>query len=220
MGGREEINIDVRVIAATNTNLSEAIRSKTFRADLYYRLNVVTIILPSLRERQEDIGLLADHFLHQFLCDNEMPDKVITDEALKMLCSYSWPGNVRELQNVIERAATLAVGSQIGVEDLPQTLRSSLPTPIPVPSASAAAMEKAPLFAAKNSLVEDFEKEYLVRLLDQSGFNITRAAQTAGCHRRTLYRMVHRYEIDLKRLKKERGRNKSYGKAGSSASAQ
>ena len=124
IGGCNVTNVDVRVVAATNRDLNESLREKTFRSDLFYRLNVITLHIPPLRERIEDVGLLGRHFLSQFTRDNHLPPVTLASETLECLKSYHWPGNVRELQNVIERSATLGAGPSIGVEDLPDNIQS------------------------------------------------------------------------------------------------
>jgi len=213
IGGREEIEVNIRVLAATNRNLEQSVQAKTFRSDLFYRLNVVIIRLPSLGERREDIPLLASHFLRQFTQDKRCLIQGISPAALARLKAYEWPGNVRELQNVIERAATLAPGPLIEPEDLPEALHAA---PVLLESAEdelssqarpkerwdGAAPPKA-FFEAKEAVVEDFERDFLVSLLLGNAFNISQAALAAGCHRRTLYRMIHRYNLDLKTLRKQ-----------------
>ena len=219
IGGREEIETDVRIIAATNRNLEEALHERTFRSDLYYRLNVVTIHLPPLRQRREDVPLLADHCLrkHQLLGHGHVRE--ISPSAMVCLRAYRWPGNVRELQNVIERAIALASRPIIEMDDLPEALHPQAPVELGRPVDATAALRaagsaaqhvpapggKTGLFEAKDRLVGDFERDYLVDLLVQHGLNITRAAAAAGCHRRTLYRMIHRHGLDLSTLRRERG---------------
>ncbi|GAB4325452.1 MAG: sigma-54 dependent transcriptional regulator [Candidatus Sumerlaeia bacterium] len=213
IGGREMIEIDVRVIAATNRDLKQALADKSFRSDLYYRLNVVTIHLPPLRERPEDIPLLANHFLRQFALDNDLKINGISPAAIERLKQYSWPGNVRELQNVIERAATFATGATITPEALPEELAAAAAPGADSQSPEGRWGESAetplthtPLYTARNRMVNTFEREYLMDLLVEHQFNITRAAQAAGCSRRTLYRMIHRNRIDLEMIKVQRGR--------------
>lgn len=198
IGGREEIEIDVRVIAATNQDLNQALRDKTLRSDLYYRLNVVTLHLPPLRDRADDIPLLAMHFLRQFARDNHLSLDTISPRALERLKTYQWPGNVRELLHVIEHAATLATGSMIEVADLPEEVRHCFD------ESNALHASKNHFFTAKDRVVNDFEREYLILLLVQHKFNISRAAAAAGCHRRTLYRMIHRHQIDLATIGEQR----------------
>jgi transcriptional regulator with PAS, ATPase and Fis domain len=131
LGGTTTLHADVRIVAATNKNLVEAIASHHFREDLYYRINVVNIVLPPLRERPEDIPSLAAHFLRKYAEQNHKEISAIQQDALRHLQGYSWPGNVRELENVIERAVVLTQTSTVEVEHLPSHLQDSDPAPIP-----------------------------------------------------------------------------------------
>jgi DNA-binding NtrC family response regulator len=205
IGAREETDIDVRVIAATNRDLAQALRDKTLRSDLYYRLNVVTVHLPPLRERTEDIPLLARHFLRQFARDNRLSLDTIAPRALECLVRYPWPGNVRELLHTIEHAATLATTSMIDVADLPEEVRQCQGRDLRVPQAGDfSSDDRDRFFAAKDHVVRSFEREYLICLLAEHQFNISRAAAAAGCHRRTLYRMIHRHNIELDAIGEQR----------------
>ena len=186
VGGTETIKIDVRIVAATNKNLEELVAEKKFREDLFYRLNVVSIHLPSLRERPEDIPLLADHFLKKFAAQNNKPACRISPEAMDILIRYRWPGNVRELENVIERTATLSGTNLIQPEDLPRRLQlepaqmdlRSLPSRIPL---------------------SELEKLYIQKVLEETGGNKKKAADILGIDRRTLYRMATRLGLTIKR---------------------
>jgi len=199
VGGTTQTDIDVRIITATNRDLVQEVQDKTFRSDLFYRLNVVTIRMPPLRERREDILELAPYFLNVFLTDNRMPPKRISSAAMRLLRQFDWPGNVRELQNVIEHAATLANSDEIGPSDLPAGLRAE------AEEIKAAPVEgSGHLFDLKDHMVENFEREYLISLLVDHQFNISAAADAAGCHRRTLYRMIHRHKIELETIKDQR----------------
>jgi DNA-binding NtrC family response regulator len=186
VGGTETTKIDVRIIAATNKNLEELVAEKKFREDLFYRLNVVSIHLPPLRERLDDIPFLADHFLRKYAAENEKPVSRISAEVLDLLLRYQWPGNVRELENVIERAVTLSPHSLILPEDLPRRLRVE-PSEISATS-----------LPSQVSLTE-LEKIYIKKVLEETGGNKKRAADILGIDRRTLYRMAARYGISLKR---------------------
>jgi DNA-binding NtrC family response regulator len=186
VGGTETTKIDVRIIAATNKNLEELVAEKKFREDLFYRLNVVSIHLPPLRERLDDIPFLADHFLRKYAAENEKPVSRISAEVLDLLLRYQWPGNVRELENVIERAVTLSPHSLILPEDLPRRLRVE-PSEISATS-----------LPSQVSLTE-LEKSYIKKVLEETGGNKKRAADILGIDRRTLYRMAARYGISLKR---------------------
>jgi DNA-binding NtrC family response regulator len=186
VGGTETIKIDVRIVAATNKNLEELVAEKKFREDLFYRLNVVFIHLPSLRERAEDIPLLADHFLRKYAVENAKPVSQISQEALEHLARYGWPGNVRELENVIERAVTLSHHSIILPEDLPRRL-----TVEPAEDSSRSLPSHIPL--------SELEKLYLQKVLEETGGNKKKAAAILGIDRRTLYRMAARYGLTIKR---------------------
>jgi len=185
VGGREIIKVDVRIIAATNKNLEQLVEEKKFREDLFYRLNVVSINLPSLRERADDISLLVDHFLRKYAAENQKPVSRVSQEALDLLKGYRWPGNVRELENVIERAVTLSRHTVIMPEDLPRRLRerpfeeyiSSLPAHLSLST---------------------LEKLYIQKVLEETGGNKKKAANILGINRRTLYRMAARYGISIK----------------------
>lgn len=197
IGCREEVAVDVRVVAATNRSLDEEVASGGFRSDLYYRLNVVNLVLPPLRERREDIPLLANHFLRKFTQEQKLPPMHLLPDALEALRSHSWPGNVRELQNAMEHAATLSTSNDLGARNLPPDIQGLNGT-------SAAPVVGHSLFEEKDRLVSGFEREYLISLLAENHFNITAAAKAAGCHRRTLYRMIQRYDIDLDTIRRER----------------
>jgi len=191
IGGRKMIDVDVRVIAATNRNLDEAIAAGQFREDLYYRLNVVSIKLPPLRERGGDTTLLADHFLQQASPPAGEGPIGISSEALRMLENYDWPGNVRELQNVISRAVALCSGDTITPEDLPDRLKSSAGARPP------AASDGISFKDAKKEWLASFEKEYLADLLKRHDNNISRAAKEAGIDRKTIHRLINKYDLSL-----------------------
>jgi transcriptional regulator with PAS, ATPase and Fis domain len=186
VGGTETIKIDVRIVAATNKNLEELVAEKRFREDLFYRLNVVFIHLPSLRERADDVPLLADHFLRKYAAVNAKPVSQISQEALEHLARHRWPGNVRELENVIERAVTLSHHSIILPEDLPRRLRVE-----PAEDATRSLPSHIPL--------SELEKLYLQKVLEETGGNKKKAAAILGIDRRTLYRMAARYGLIIKR---------------------
>lgn len=180
VGGTETLHVDVRVVAATNRNIMEAISKGDFREDLYYRLNVVPIHLPPLRERKEDVPLLVEHFLKKFQ-PTYLVDK-ISPGAMEMLCNYNWPGNIRELQNVIERAAIICQGSEIQPDHLPKELQST--------QKQATIAGPVVNFPEEGINLEDVEKQLILKALDKSGKNQTRAAQLLGITRSALlYRM-------------------------------
>ena len=185
VGGTETIKIDVRVVAATNKTLEQLVTEKKFREDLFYRLNVVTIQLPSLRDRPEDIPLLVDHFLRKYATENEKSVPRISPEVIDHLVRHPWPGNVRELENVIERAVALSRHSVILLEDLPRRLLMELS-----PMDTRSLPSQLPL--------SELEKLYIQKVLEETGGNKKKAAEILGIDRRTLYRMASRYGIDLK----------------------
>ncbi|MBI2338998.1 MAG: sigma-54-dependent Fis family transcriptional regulator [Deltaproteobacteria bacterium] len=187
LGATQTVKVDVRVIAATNEDLGEKIRNKTFRDDLYYRLNVINIALPSLKDRPEDIPLLVDQFLKQAVEKAGRPIKGVSQSAMKLLLEYSWPGNIRELQNVIERAALLTQGEYILPEDFP----FSAPPPADA-DLSGKARRKVPM--------EAIEKEYILEVLKEAGGNRSEAAQVLGIGRKTLYNKLERYGMEVKNL--------------------
>jgi two-component system response regulator AtoC len=181
VGGNEPIKVDVRVISATNKDLRKAIEKQEFREDLYYRLNVVNIELPPLRERKEDIPLLAEHFLHKFAMENRKEVTEFSAEAIEFLLDYDWPGNVRELENAIERAIILSKDSPITTADLPQE------NLLPVGSTST----------GKN--LKEVEKSHILNVLRETGENYSEAARILGVSRMTLYNKAKEYGFDVKR---------------------
>jgi transcriptional regulator with GAF, ATPase, and Fis domain len=189
VGGSEPIEIDVRVIAATNRDLQQAMRDGTFRPDLFFRLNVVAIHLPPLRERRADLPLFIRHFLTQKAAELGVPEKGFTPAALDRLLNYRWPGNVRELENVIERALALAQGPQLGVEDLSALLTEPVRPPPPgigFAFSPPPAQPERTLSAAVNEL----EHDLILQALAKADYNQTRAAEILGTTRRILkYKM-------------------------------
>ncbi len=176
VGGTQPIEIDFRVIAATNKDLEEAIKNGTFREDLFYRLNVISLQMPSLRERKEDIPLLAEHFLHRFSQETNKDVKLISREATDEMMLYEWPGNIRELENAIERAVVVCKGPKIMPDDLP----IFRPEYICIPPS--------------NTLVE-VEKAHIQQILNDNQWNISRSATILGIDRSTLYGKIKRYNI-------------------------
>ena len=183
VGGTESLKVDVRVIAATNKDLSQQVLQGKFREDLYYRLSVVTLLLPPLRERREDIGPLVDHFLRKYAAANDKPVSCISPEAMGVLMGYDWPGNVRELEHAIEHAVTLTSNSVVLPEDLPPKLSS------PIGQGSAA--------GGPAVTFRDVVTHHIQKVLKDAKWNKKLAAQLLGIHRRTLYRMSKRYGISL-----------------------
>jgi DNA-binding NtrC family response regulator len=182
VGGSRMVKVDVRVVAATNVDLEREVAGQRFRQDLFYRLSVIVIRVPALRERREDIPLLIQTFL-QNACARAGRRVELSAAAIAALSSYRWPGNVRELENTIERLVVLSRGSIIDVADLPF-------------KASGPDLHER-LFADLPSL-DELERRYLVHVIEQVGGNRTRAAEVLGIDRRTLYRMAERFGIDLK----------------------
>lgn len=184
VGGNEEIKVDVRIISATNKDLKKAVARGEFREDLYYRLNVVTIDLPPLRERREDIPLLAEHFLNKFALENQKEVAGFSPEAREFLLRYDWPGNVRELENAIERAVILAKNSLIEVADLPDQSLSLARS------------------ALQGKSLKEMEKNHILNVLSETGGNYSQAARILGISRMTLYNKAREYGLDVKKIDK------------------
>jgi two-component system response regulator AtoC len=185
VGGTRPVKIDVRFIAATNTNLKEAVGSGTFREDLYYRLNVVPVVVPPLRQRIQDVPLLVEHFIRR---DNRRFHKRIeglSPEALAALNAYRWPGNVRELENVVERCVVLAEGPVIQLNDLP------LDVSLPQQATKVRAAEALPL----NEATDQFEQQIVLRVLERVGWNLTEAGRMLEIHRNSLRVKLARWGI-------------------------
>jgi DNA-binding NtrC family response regulator len=189
VGSTEPIRVGARVIAASNADLEKLSASGDFRSDLLYRLNVIQLHLPPLRERREDIHLLVAHFLRKHSSDPELP-VTLDKETMRCLVGYFWPGNVRELENVIERAIILGQGGIITTEDLPLHIRLQESTP------SLSSDDLAELFSGLPNL-DELERRYILQVLGATGNNRKRTAEILGINRKTLYRMANRYEIDF-----------------------
>ena len=188
VGGSRSLTVDVRIIAATNANLEEAVRARHFREDLYYRLHVVPIVLPPLRERKEDIPLLVGHFLQRFNAENHKALK-ISSPAMDLIVGYDWPGNVRELENCIERMVVMARREIIAPEDVPLPVNIHMPTPpsrVLFPEPTTSTLPKA---------VADIERERLLEALRRSGGVQTRAAALLGITPRQLGYKLKKYHI-------------------------
>jgi len=188
VGGTREIRVDVRIIAATNRDLSAMVEAGTFRKDLYYRLKVMEIGLPTLRQRREDIPLLVEHFIALHSREMGKQTATFTDPAVQMLMNYSWPGNVRELRNVVERAVILANGDAIDRKHLPLELCKA---------AVSESFQTAPPFSLDLTL-EDLEREYILRTLKKLKGNRTVAAKKLGISRSTLFEKLKRYGAETK----------------------
>ncbi|MGI5832090.1 MAG: sigma 54-interacting transcriptional regulator [Thermoguttaceae bacterium] len=193
VGGNKPIHVDVRVIAATNRNLEKEVRVGRFRRDLFFRLHVLEIPVPPLRERGDDVLLLANHFRCQFALQMKRKFTGFTDEAVALLRSYRWPGNVRELKNVVERAILLGTPPLIPPEDL---LLSALPTPTDTHRADASAAGATDSTGLKT--IEEMEKDLIYRTLEYYEWNKTKSAKSLGIDRTTLDRKLVRYEITPK----------------------
>ena len=181
VGGNELVRADVRIISATNKDLRKAVASGQFREDLYYRLNVVNIELPPLRERKEDILLLARHFLKKFAQENQKALSGLSREVSDFLLKYQWPGNVRELENTIERAVILAKGRYIDTDSLLQRASASGTSALPGTS------------------LKEIERNHIMGILNQTSGNYTEAARILGISRATLYHKVKAYGLDVKK---------------------
>ena len=191
VGGKDWTSVDARVVAATNLNLAEAVRLGNFRQDLYYRLNVVAIHLPPLRERRDDIPLLAQHFLARYSEENSKPLGAISDDAMAYLCAYPWPGNIRELENAIEQAVALSSRPILTPDDFPADVRQSTSSEV----STALTAEGQFLFTDTPSL-EDVKRRYVLHVLRQTRGNVSATARLLNVDRRSLYRMFARYKID------------------------
>jgi len=187
VGSNDRVNVDVRVIAATNRDLEAAYRAGTFRKDLYFRLNVVTVHIPSLRERRSDIPMLAHHFLDRYAPGKNIQ---VTTAAMKSLLHYDWPGNVRELENCVARAVTLGDHKTIDVEDLPPAIRSEQSG-----SSSPASQESASL---STTALAEMERMTILRVFEQANGDKALAGKMLGISRATLYRKLKRYNIAVK----------------------
>jgi DNA-binding NtrC family response regulator len=183
VGANKPIAVDVRIIAATNLNLTEEVRAKHFREDLYYRLNVIELRLSPLRERREDIPLLVDAFMKKCAASRGKQIQGVSESALAMLVDYTWPGNVRELENVIERAVTLSRSEKIVPDDLPSTIQGA--------RGDRRVLDDA---AERTLPLDEVEKEYILKILEKTGGNKYQAAHALGIDRKTLYRKLAEIE--------------------------
>jgi two-component system, NtrC family, response regulator AtoC len=188
VGSSKTLTADVRLIAATNTNLAEQVKEGSFREDLYFRLRVVEIRMPPLRERLGDIPLLASAFLREFCREHGKQEKEFSPEAMQALMQYRWPGNVRELRSEIERAVVLSQNERIEWQDVSPLVRGE--------EDSAEARSSRGILNQKDITVKDAEKQLIVRALQEAGGNRTVAAQKIGISRRTLHRKLHAYHLE------------------------
>jgi len=189
VGETRQIPVDIRLIGATNTNLEEEVSAGRFRSDLFYRLNVIPIIIPSLRERVDDILLLIDYFVEKFCRRHNLTRKEIQPEVYNMLSAYSWPGNVRELENTIERAILLTKGNALTPKSFPEAMVSGKQDSL------------VNVVDHKTPALESIEKAYIHWVLEQSGGNKSKAARTLGIDASTLYRKLEKYRIGVKKTK-------------------
>jgi DNA-binding NtrC family response regulator len=180
VGGNEEIDVDVRIIAATNKDLKALVKQGSFREDLYYRLNVVTIQLPALMDRREDILPLAEHFLRKFSKDNNKVVKYFAPDVIEFMMNYSWPGNVRELENMIEHGVILSKHKEISLADFPQDCIHLAP--------------------AEGKTIEDVMRSHIINVLEETKGNISEAAKILGIQRMTLYNKMKKYNYDVNKL--------------------
>ncbi|HLJ77397.1 MAG TPA: sigma-54 dependent transcriptional regulator [Acidobacteriaceae bacterium] len=194
LGGVQEIQVDVRIIAATNVDLRQAVREGKFREDLFYRLNVIAIELPPLRGRREDIPLLTNHFLRRFAEENGLQPRQFTPDAMRALVDYDWPGNVRELENVVERGVVLSSGPIIGADLLPGHLTGS--------SYSSSLLEHSP-DASLFDIMEDIERRIIVDKLERSNWNQTEAAEQFRIPLSTLNQKIKRLNIEIRKRGRE-----------------
>lgn len=204
VGGNHGKHVDVRVIAATNRELAQMVKDGRFREDLYYRLNVISVTLPPLRERPEDIPLLAYHFLQKYCAKMEKTVTKIAVDALQVLQNYPWVGNVRELENVLERAVVLVGGDTVTVRDLPPRVlgESFYLAEEPVPSD----LSQFNYQDAKDRALWAFNRAYLANLLRQTSGNLSYAAQKAGMDRSNFKKIVKKFNIDLDEFRKKMAR--------------
>jgi DNA-binding NtrC family response regulator len=180
VGGRESIPIDIRLVSASSQDLEDAIKRGEFRQDLFYRLNVVPVRLPDLKDRREDIPLLAQHFLQQFAQQQGDPPRRFSNEAMRILMGHSWPGNVRELENAVEHALTMGAGDTLTANDLPSG----------VTAPERDVVEEALL---DNASLEEIERRYILRVMEKMEGHQVKTAQVLGIDRRTLYRRLRQY---------------------------
>ena len=185
IGGNKTIEVDVRLVAATNRDLKKLVGEGKFRDDLFYRLSVVTVNLPPLRERRDDVPLLVAAFNRQYSEENNVPVREITQEAVNLLMAYDWPGNVRELRNAVEQMVVLARGDRLTVRDIPATIRSG------------ADLTKISVVRPGITMtVEEAERQLIVQALKETDGNRTKAADKIGMSRRTLHRKLKRYRLE------------------------
>ena len=208
LGGMETIKVDVRIIAATNVDLKQEMEDGRFREDLFYRLHVISIQLPALRERRDDVPLLVQHFLEKYGEENDRKNIELAPEALDLLMEYDWPGNVRELENVIERAVVLCTGSRIGTELIPENVRKNPAFQIPHVVMPADGISLKDVTVA-------YERQWIESALEAAGGVQKRAAELLRIKPTTLNEMIKRYDIRPRRKKASSGTPETEGGSGS-----
>jgi len=194
VGGTKPKRVDIRLIAATNKDLEKMIKEETFREDLYYRINIVPISLPTLRERQEDIPLLAAHFLKKYSEEMGKTIKGFSPEAMEKLIRYPWPGNVRELENLVERSVVMCEENMIRGEHLilpGQHEKEEAAIPIPITSEELKEVKKQ----LREKAVEDVEKAFILRALERNHWNVTRASEEVGMLRPNFQALMRKYGL-------------------------
>ena len=194
IGGSNPVPIDVRFISASNRVLKELVASNEFREDLFYRLNVIEITIPPLRERMDDLVLLAEHFLRIFCVEQNVPSKSFSKDALRLLHSHDWPGNVRELENSIRRAVIMSDSRVITARDI---IIRPLDRKRPAETSTDDGYMSMKYEDAKNAVNEAFQKEYVAALLEKYRGNITKAAENAGISRQAMYKMIKKHDIKV-----------------------
>lgn len=194
VGGIKQVSVDVRIVAATSKMLDQQILDGRLREDLYYRLNVVPLRVPALRERREDIPLLARHFVSQFYRREGREAKLFMPESLDILMSYDWPGNVLELKNIVERILIMTPGGLITPGDIPDMAGGPLAGPPPCPK-----METAFSRSALRDAREEFEREFIIHKLEENDWNISRTAELIELERSNLHRKIKSYGIDVRK---------------------
>ncbi len=208
LGSNREIDLDFRIICATNRPVQDMIRKELFREDLFYRISVLPIIIPPLRERRDDVSLLVNHFIRKYSGKFNSPVKGVTREAMNQLLSYSWPGNVREMENVIQRAMVSTRSERIGFfPDLGKNLHEDVSTPVEetaeAPTILVDAGDGAGYHSIKRTLIEQFEKKYFEHLLKKHGGVIAEAARESGLNYKTFYLKAEKYKLTKKRPRSE-----------------
>ncbi len=214
VGGTEPRETDIRLVAATNKNLKKMVETGTFREDLFYRLYVVPIFLPPLRERKEDLVILVEHFLRKFSDRYKKPLPRISEKAMKCLLGYNWPGNVRELQNTLERAAVSFEGAEILITDLPEHIQKESGDSAGHAPATIDELKKVKK-ELRERAIEDIEKEFVVNALAVSGFSVAEAAKAVGMQRTNFYRLIRKYGIKLPTGEEEQYSNNGHNHNGS-----